>query len=333
MAEEPKMLTEQDMDRAGAPVPLKYPRPRTYRQLKLAASLTAAIALLAAAGAAIAAPAAAGPSAASTAAATMRAPGPASAITEHSRSEAKAYARSLLARLRLPAASRRIRWKRVPGLSPTLGAILTDVVDLRALYHVPEPMSHLDRYLQRHTPTGMTVSSSGWFSSGGKITAETVTFSPRRLPAGIYSAMLVTTFKPARHGASLLRADVQVAWFPPRGGAVRIHAMDYKSVTVTRSREDGRDKQSRTVSGARQVRKLVALYNRLHGAPDVVTSCPEDGPTTIQYRLTFHPAHAAPRVVLSPTNCFVVGVTIGGHPEPDLYPAAPVVAAASQIVR
>jgi hypothetical protein len=130
----------------------------------------------------------------------------------------------------------------------------------------------------------------------------------------------VTTFKPAKGSASLLRADAQVAWFPPRGGAVRIDAADYRSVTITRSREDGRGKRTITVSRARQVRKLVALYNRLHGAPDVVTSCPADGPSTISYRLTFHPAHPAHRVVLSPTNCFVVGVTIGGHPEPDLYP-------------
>ena len=113
----------------------------------------------------------------------------------------------------------------------------------------------------------------------------------------------------------------------------RIHAADYKSITVTRSREDGRDERSRTVSGPRQVRKLIALYNRLHGAPDVQTGCPESGPSTIEYRLTFHPADAAPRVVLSPTNCFVVGVTIGGHPEPDLYPAAAVGAAASRVLR
>jgi hypothetical protein len=145
--------------------------------------------------------------------------------------------------------------------------------------------------------------------------------------------MLVTTFKPAKDGASLLRADAQVAWFPARGGAVRIHAADYKSVTVTRSREDGRDKRSSTVSGPRQVRKLIAVYNRLQGAPDMVTSCPESGASTIEYRLTFHPADTASRVVLSPTNCFVVGVTIGGHSEPDLYPAAAVDAAASRVLR
>jgi hypothetical protein len=64
----------------------------------------------------------------------------------------------------------------------------------------------------------------------------------------------------------------------------------------------------------------------------VVTSCPADGPSTINYRLTFHPAHPAHRLVLSPTNCFVVSVTIGGHPEPDLYPAD-ARAAAGRILR
>jgi hypothetical protein len=326
------MLTERDMDGPGATGPLRYPR------LKLAASLMAGVAMLAAAGAMIATPAAAGTSAASpdlasTGAATISAPHTTSASTDNSRSEAMAYARHLLAELRLPPGSRRMHWKHVAGLAPTLAAILTDVVDRRALYHVPEPISQLARYLQAHTPAGMTVSSSGWFSYQGKITVRTVTFSPRHLPARIYSAMVVTTFKPAKGGASLLRADAQVAWFPPRGGAVRIKAADYRSVTVTRSRADGREKRSMTVSRVRQVRKLVALYNRLHGAPDAVTSCPADAPSTIEYRLTFHPAHAAPRVVLSPTNCFIVGVTIGGRSEPDLYPAAAVVAAASRIMR
>jgi len=323
MPTEQGMLTEQDMDRSGATGLRRNPR------LKLAASLVACTAMLAAVGATIAAPGAAGATAG-----TMRAPRTtAEASSADSRAGAKAYARYLLARLRLPAGSRRMHWKQVAGLSPTLGGILTDVVDIRALYHVPEPMIDLNRYLQAHAPAGMTVSSSGWFSHRGKITARTVTFSPRHLRAGIYSAMLVTTFKPASGGASLLRADAQVAWFPPRGGAVRIHAADYKSVTVTRSREDGRDKRSRTVNGGRRVAKLVALYSRLHGAPDVVTSCPENGPSTVVYRLTFHPAHTAPAVVLSPTNCFVVGVTIGGHLEPGLYPAAAVVAAASRVLR
>jgi hypothetical protein len=321
------MLTEQDMDRSGAAAPRKCPR------LKLTVSLVACTAMLAATGAVIAAPAAAGLSAASTAAASTWAPRTTRAITERSGSEAKAYARHLLARLRLPAGSRRMHWKRVAGLSPTLGVVLTDVVDQRALYRATKPMTDLGRYLRAHPPAGMTVSSSGWFSYRGKITARTVTFSPRHLPSGIYSAMLVTTFKPAKGGASLLRADAQVAWFPPRGGAVRIRAADYNSVTVTRSRSGDRDKRSRTISGARQVRKLVAVYDRLHGAPDVLTSCPEYSPSTIDYQLTFHPAHSAPRVVLSPTNCLSVGVTIGGHPEPSLYPAAAVVAAASRLLR
>jgi hypothetical protein len=59
----------------------------------------------------------------------------------------------------------------------------------------------------------------------------------------------------------------------------------------------------------------------------------ELGPSTVEYRLTFHPAHAAPTVVLSPTNCLDVGVTIGGHPEPELYPAAAVDAAARRVLR
>lgn len=307
------------MNGSGAGAPHGYPR------LKLAASLVAGGAMLAAVLAAAAAPGAAAASAGTT-----PSPRAAGTVAADSRLSATLYGRHLIARLRLPAGSRRMHWKYVAGLSPSLGAILTDVVDLRALYHVPEPMSALSSYLRAHAPAGMTVSTWGSYSKNGNVLAETVTFSPRHLPAGIFSAMLVTTFKPARDGASLLRADAQVAWFPPRGGAVRIHASDYTSVAVTGSRANGHDRQTKIVTGARQVARLVALYNRLHGAPDVVTSCPAFGPRTIVYVLSFRPAQAGiPAVVLSPSNCEDVGVTIGGKPEPDLYPASAVNAAAS----
>jgi hypothetical protein len=309
--------------------------PRRYSRLKLAAGLLAGSAMLATVLTASAAPGAAVASASTNrvprAAGTVVTAG---AVAADSRHGATAYGRYLIARLRLPAGSRRMHWKRVAGLSPSLGAIVTDVVDLRALYHVPEPMTALSSYLQAHAPAGTTVSSWGSYSQNGQVTAETVTFSPRHLPAGTFSAMLVTTFKPATGGASVLRADAQVAWFPARGGAVRIHASDYDAVIVTRSRADGHDRHTKVVTGARSVARLVAMYNRLHGAPDVVTSCPEFGADTIVYVLSFRPAHAGTLAVkLSPSNCEDVGVTIGGKPQPDLYPASTVNAAASHALR
>ena len=300
------------MNGSGAAAPRRHPG------LKLPASLVAGTLL----------------TATMLTATALTATGAAGVAAADSRLGATAYARHLLARLQLPAGSRRMRWKQVAGLWPSLEAILTDVVDKRALFHVPERMTALSTYLQAHAPAGMTVTSWGSYSNRNGITAETVTFSPRHLPARIFSAILVTTFKPARHGASLLRADAQVAWFPPRGGAVRIRASDYKAVAVTRSRASGHDRHTKVVTGARQVARLVAMYNRLHGAPDVVTTCPELGPNTIVYMLSFRPAQAGTAaVVLSPTNCQDVGVTIGGKPEPGLYPASTVNAAASRAWR
>lgn len=258
-----------------------------------------------------------------------------SSQSSDSRAGAQAYGRRLLASLRLPPGARVVPWPAKPpaGLSPNTPAILTDTIDLRVLYRLGAPTGAVNDFLLAHRPGGLTLDANGSDSHFATVTSEFVSFAPRALPAGIYSAELDATLKPAPGGGTLLRADAQVAWFPPRRGAVRIHAADYKSVTVTRSRADGRDKRSRTVSGPRQVGKLVALYNRLHGAPDVITSCPASGTSTIEYQLTFHPADAAPSVVLSPTNCFGVGVTIDGHSEPDLYPATAVIAAASRTVR
>jgi len=311
------------MNGSGAAAPRRYPR------LKLAVSLVGATAMVATA-AAIASPGAAVASARTSGvvAAPLTVQVPAAR-----RAHATSYARQLLARLRLPDGTRRLRWRRVAGLSPSLAAILTDVVDRRALFRVPEDMTVLGRYLRARAPAGMTVSSYGWYGHRGKATVKTVTFSPRQLPGEIYSALLVTTFKPAKDGASLLRVDAQVAWFPSRGGAVRIRAADYKSVTIVRARADGRDRQVRTVTGARLVARLAAVYNRLHGAPDVVTGCPDDDSSTIGYRLTFHPAHGTRTVAVSPTNCLFVGVRIGGQPEPDLYPADAMIAAARRALR
>jgi len=310
------------MTGSGTTAPTRNP----WRQL--AVSLAAATALLTAA--AVAAP---GTAVASRRSNDVVAAARAAHVTDAARkAAATVYARHLLTRLRLPDGSRRMHWKRVAGLSPSLAAILSDVVDKRALFHAPEPMTALGRYLQAHAPAGMTVSSFGSDSDRGKTVAKTVTFSPRHLPAGIYSAMLVTTFKPARGGASLLRADAQVAWYPPRGGAVRIRATDYKSVTVTRARADGRDRTARTLTGKRLAR-LVAAYNRLYGAPDVVISCPAEDARTIVYRLTFRPANGTRTVVVTPSSCLFVGVTIGGQPEPALYPAAAMITAARRALR
>lgn len=312
------------MSRPGAAAHRKNP------SLKLAVSLIGATAMVATA-AAVAAPGAAVASAGTKAG--LAAPLVRQASAAGRQANATAYARHLRARLRLPDGSRRMHWRRVTGVSPSLAAILTDVVDRRALFHVPMPMTALSRYLRAHPPAGLTVSSSGSYGSRKKITARTVTFSPKHQPGEIYSAMLVTTFKPAKNGASLLRVDAQVAWFPRRGGAVRIHARDYKSVTVARFRADGHGRRIRTLTGARQVARLARVYNRLHGAPDVLTGCPSANANTIDYRLTFHPAGGAPAVVVSPTNCLFVDVTIGGHPEPNLYPADAVIAAARRVLR
>jgi hypothetical protein len=303
---------------------------RRHPRLKLAASLVAGSVVLTAAllGPVLTAGATAA-NASTTPVARAAARVAASTAAADSRHGSTAYARHLIARLRLPAGSRRMHGKQIADLSPSLAAILTDVVDKRALFHVPERMTALSTYLQAHAPAAMTVTSSGSYSGRNGVIAETVTFSPRHLPAGIFSALLVTTFKPTGHGASVLRADAQVAWFPPRGGAVRIRASDYRAVVVTRSRANGHDRHTKVVTAPREVARLAAMYNRLHGAPDVVTTCPELGPSTIIYLLSFRPAQAGTAaVVLSPTNCQDVGVTIGGKPEPGLYPASTVNAAA-----
>ncbi len=66
------------------------------------------------------------------------------------------------------------------------------------------------------------------------IQARYLDFAPRSLPAGLYQATLATVIAGRPAGGSYLRADAQVAWYPPRSAAEYVTASQYRSVTVTR---------------------------------------------------------------------------------------------------
>jgi len=251
-----------------------------------------------------------------------------------SRAGATAYARRLLVSLRLPPGARKLPWPARPpaGLTPAMPGIGSDMVDLKVLYRLSQPMSVTAGFLLAHHPAGTTLAGSGQGSQDGTVTSQFADFTLARLPAGIFSAELNTAIMPGTGGGSLVRADAFVAWFPPRGTARRIDPAGYRAVIVRWLH--GYSVTARTLTSGNEVAHFAALYNGLHGAPDVRTSCPEAmlGSGRNEYQIVFSPARGQPRVVVSPTTCMVVEVSIGGRQTSALYPATAMLSAAERAV-
>jgi hypothetical protein len=253
-----------------------------------------------------------------------------------SRAGAEAYAHRLLASLRLPPGAQELPWsaKLARGLSPGWPAILSDQIDVRVLYHVSPSMAEVYRYLLAHRPVGLTVNSNGYSSHYGNVTSEFVGFTPKAPPAGIYSADLDGSVKPARAGGSLLRADAIVAGYPPRSAAEYINPSRYIAVTV--SHRTNKTIHARTFTSRPELAKLAGLVNSRYGAPDVVTSCPAMiGGVINVYKLVFTPAPGAPKIVVTPSTACLqyVGVTVGRRVEPSLAGASSLVRVIQRLVR
>ncbi len=251
-----------------------------------------------------------------------------------SRAGATAYARRLLAGLLLPSGARKLPWPAKPpaGLTPTTPRILSDVVDLKVLYRLTQPMSSVYSFLLAHRPARLAADAYGEGSMSGTVTSQFVDFTAARVPAGLDSVSLNTVIEPRPGGGSLLRADAFVAWYPPRGSARRIDPAGYLAVTVRW--QHGYSVTARTFTSRPAVARYAGLYNDLYGAPDVVTSCPDAGAgaDTNTYQIVFSPARGQPKVVVSPTNCMFVEVSIGGRQVSALYPATGLLSAAQRAV-
>jgi hypothetical protein len=249
-----------------------------------------------------------------------------------SRAGATAYARKLLASLRLPPGARTLPWPaRLPaGLTPTRPAVLSDFVDLKSLYQVSQSMSATYGFLLAHHPAGTTSDAYGQGTLSGTVTSQFADFTQVHTPGGIFSAELNTVIEPRPGGGSLLRSDAFVAWYPLRGTARRINPAAYRSVTIRWLH--GYRVTVRTLTSRQAVGRYADLYNALHGAPDVETSCPNAGAGMDRndYQIVFSPAGGQPRVIVNPTNCMFVDVSIGGRQVPALYPAGALLSAAER---
>lgn len=102
-------------------------------------------------------------------------------------------------------------------------------VTVQALYRAADSMGSVDWFLLGHVPAGM---QPRWPGNVGNGTDRYVLDVPAHLPRGIAHANLEVVIIP-RGNSSLIRAEVQVIWYPPRSAAEYIHPGRYRSVTVT----------------------------------------------------------------------------------------------------
>jgi len=245
-------------------------------------------------------------------------------VTANERARAGSYARRLLRALELPGTARRMPWPRLQPLSlmPLLPSHLGTTVVRREMLRVTWGIAKIDHFLSTHVPARMTLGDSGQSGNARSPapTAYEVNYIPRDLPSGIFAATVATAVVSAPGGGSLLRADAQVTWSPPRSAAERIDPVRYRAVTVTAPSRPTPPARlvTRTFAERSVVARLAGLVNLLPVMPDMVINCPAMFPGVV-YRLAFIPAAARwPRIVVTMPGCMSAGVRVAGKPQPVL---------------
>jgi hypothetical protein len=233
-----------------------------------------------------------------------------------SKKQALALARTLLPVLILPPGT--VRLRHVPpqlrGVGAGLGA--RDVVDIHRQFALQPSMRVAARYLREHVPPGMRFQDDG--STGGSGGPSLDLAYVRTLdPAGIYQAEIDLTVVPAIDGGSLVRADAQVIWQPPRTVAEHIDPARFSSLVVTAHENFNRNHAvTKRVTSRAVITRLAGLLNALPADPGLAVPCPL-GPAS--YRLGFAATtHGRPSVVADIGGCFTIGISADGKPQPAL---------------
>jgi hypothetical protein len=200
-----------------------------------------------------------------------------------------------------------------------------------------QPVPAMMRFLLAHPPAGLRVSGSGQGDSGcltplpsrpptlrprrpvcHQIPAVLVSYAPRALPPGIYQAELAVALAPGRGGGSQGSATAQVTWYPPRSPAEHIDPARVRTVTVSARLLNPRIRTvKRSFTSRAVIARLAGILNRLPALPaGEVLSCPAILAT---YRAVFAGPGAHPgQVVATADGCLSVGMSVNGHPQPEL---------------
>jgi hypothetical protein len=239
-----------------------------------------------------------------------------------SRTEAAALARQLLARLRLPPGTRRLPSEPLP---PSLSEPAVETaggsasLDQHRLFALTQPMATAAAALAAQVPPGLDESGTGSGSGPDGATMQEVQYQPRSLPAGIVNAQLVLTVVPAVSGGSLVRADAQVTWYPPRSAAeyidpVRYHVLRLVVTIFGRNPHTVR----KVVTSQAFIARLAETLDRSQAEPTAMVVCPADFE---DYQLSFsvsETSRPAVTVQANETGCGGAQVAVNGQSQPSL---------------
>lgn len=244
-------------------------------------------------------------------------PAAASGPATITRADAERLARTLLARAVVPRGAHVLAGRAPAAVSRPPGwASGSPSFGLHRIWTVSAPASAVYSLVSRHVPTGMRWAGNGQGSTAMGVTQQFVTYSPGRPPAGVGQATLSMTVAPAGT-MTLLRADVQVIWYPPRSPAeyipAGIHAV---TITASYSGPAGPRTVSRTFTSAALAGRLAAMLNGAHASAGGYANCPAE---LVSYKLAFAPSPGAvPYLVATVGSCAIVPVTVAGHQQPAL---------------
>lgn len=249
-----------------------------------------------------------------------------------SRAASLALGRKMVGQVRRPPGSRAIRAPRhlpwyLRGPAQDIGAIHR--VDVARFYTSGRSMRASYAYLKRHVPRGYVLQGSGYLGQNSRRVLDFVTYTPKSVPRWVDTADLVVGVARGRHGGSVLRADGEVAWIPPRSAAEHLRPAAYRAVTITRTSPGGHS-VTRTFRARSAIARLARILNSLPASDGGSVSCQPEAST---YRLVFRPRAGHPRFAVTAFDCYGDGtdrVTVAGRAQPALDDAGNRVPAAGR---
>jgi hypothetical protein len=250
------------------------------------------------------------------------------------RADADALASTLLSQLRLPGA------RRLPSLpvpqslrQPALWGLATASVDRHRLFESGQPIQAVAAALAAKVPAGMTLAGTGGGGGPAGPTSAEVSYAARSVPAGVDAAQLALTVVPDSSGGSLVRADAQVIWYPPRTPAEYINPGGFHSLTIAVTIYGRHLHTIRKVfTSPAAIRQVAGVLDRSRVNPAMTISCPI---IFAEYRLAFAVSpRSVPAVVVTASRwpCEGARVRADGRIQPSLQDAGGVVAAADRLL-
>lgn len=247
-----------------------------------------------------------------------------------SRAEALALARRLLSRLVLPAGGRPVRVRVLPQMlrQPRIPSGGAHQVDVPRLFSLRQSTAAAQSFLEAHPPAGTRLTGYG---GPGTLGVVTVSFTPRSTPAGIYAAELDIAVVTGAHAGSLLRADAEAIWYPPRTAAEYLDPPRFRAVKVSGTLFNPKlHTVTRTFTSKTAIGRLAGLLNGLPAAPYQPPGCPA-GLATFQFTF-IPPTPAAHQVTATPSGCITVGITVAGVLQPPLWDSGTLTRAAMRLL-